>query len=150
MDANAVAQIVAEDREDWKKLVARLDAHSKGPVHDAESPEWTARDVFTHLARVIQSTNTLLAKLADVPVALADAFDEFDGSDEDVVNARIQEKYSRLSLEEARAWAQRVFEERCETIEAVAQDRWDTQLEELASGDGAEHYRAHAAFIGTD
>ena len=95
----------------------------------------------------MQSTTTLLAKLADVPAPAADAFDEFDGSDEDIVNARIQKRYAHLTLDEARMWAQRAFEERIHTIEAVPPERWDAQLEELAPGDGADHYRGHRSYI---
>jgi len=147
MDTEAVQAMVDEDRQEWGKLVAMLDAHPEGPLHDPESQEWTARDVYTHLARVMQSTTTLLAKLADVPVPAADAFDEFQGDDENAVNARVQQKYGNMTFGEARAWAQRVFEERIHTIEAVPPERWDAQLEELAPGDGAEHYRGHRSYI---
>ena len=139
--------MIAEDREEWGQLVTMLDAHPEGTLHDPESLEWTARDVYTHQARLMQSTTTLLATLAGVAVPAADAFDEFQGDDENNVNARIQEKYSHMSLGEARAWAQRVFEERIRTIEAVPPERWDAQLDELAPGDGAAHYRGHMSYI---
>ena len=147
MNASAVQAMIAEDREEWQKLVAVLDTRSDGPLHDPESLKWTARDVYTHLARVMQSTTTLLATLADVPIPAADAFDEFQGDDENAVNARVQQKYSNMTFDEAREWAQRVFEERIHTIEAVPPERWDAQLEELAPGDGAAHYRGHRSYI---
>ena len=147
MDAESVRLMIDQDRKEWAKLTAMLDAHPEGALHDRESLEWTSRDVYTHQARLMQSTTTLLATLAGVSVPAADAFDEFQGDDENNVNARIQKRYSHLSLDEARAWAQRVFEERIRTIEAVPGERWDAQLEELAPGDGAQHYRGHASYI---
>jgi hypothetical protein len=51
MDATAIAAMLAEDRREWAALCAALDAHPEGPLHDPESPTWTARDVYAHLAR---------------------------------------------------------------------------------------------------
>lgn len=148
MDAAAIAAMFAEDRAEWAALVAALDAQPDGPLHDPESPAWVARDVYTHLARMIESTTTRLAKLAGVPVPAADAFDEFQGSnDEDAVNARIQQKYSRMSLDEARKWAQDAFDHRIRVIEAVPADRWNAITEATARGDDAHHYRKHREWI---
>jgi len=147
MNPDAIAAMLREDREEWNALCAVLDAHPDGALHDPESPEWTARDVYAHLARMMESTTTLLAKLVGIPVPKTDAFDEFHGNDENAVNARIQQKYRHLSLDEARAWAQRAFDERIRAIEAVPPGRWDAQLEEIARGDGGDHYRGHRAYI---
>ena len=147
MDTYAVQAMLQEDRAEWEALCAVLDGQAQGPLHDPESPEWTSRDVYTHLARLMESTTTLLAKLADVPVPGADPFDEFQGNHEDVVNARIQSRYGHLTFDEACDWAQRVFEERIRAIEAVPPDRWDAQIEGFARADGAGHYRGHRSYI---
>lgn len=150
MNAEAMQQMLRDDRDEWDALCAVLDAHPDRALHDPESPDWTARDVYAHLARMMQCTTALLAKLADVPVPAADAFDEFDGGDENAVNARIQQRYSHLGLDEARGWAQRVFDERIGAIEAVQPERWDAQLEGLARADGGDHYRGHRSYVSAD
>ena len=143
MDAAAVQQTLQEDREEWAKLVAILDTHAEGPLHDPESPEWTARDVYTHLARWMEhSTDALEAWLAGRTIA------PLEGADDDETNARIQREYSHLSLDEARERAQRTFERRIQAIEAVPADRWDDKITEAtARADGAEHYRGHMSYI---
>lgn len=65
MDAEAVNKLVREDREEWEALVAVLEARPDGPLHDPESPEWTSRDVYTHLAAMMEgSTRQMEDKLA--------------------------------------------------------------------------------------
>lgn len=141
MDAEAVRQMLHEDRAEWEALVAVLDAHPDGAVHDPESTEWTARDVYTHLARwITHSTNDLKAVLAGGKIAL------LEGSD-DEINARWQAGDSHLSLDQASQWARQAFERRIQAIEAVAPDRWDNVLESIARADGADHYRGHRQYI---
>jgi len=148
MDAQAIQAMLREDREEWEALVAVLEAHPDGPLHDPESPDWTARDVYTHLARMVESTTALMEGiLAGRPSPDFEPFDEFEGDDEGAINARIQRKYSHMRLDEARERAQRAFERRIRAIESVPTDRWDAQLEEIARGDGSQHYRAHRSFI---
>jgi hypothetical protein len=147
MTPQNVAAMFAEDRTEWAALCALLDAHPEGALHDPESPEWTARDVYTHLARMMETTtNVMEAKLAGHTIP-----DWGNGSDEieNKTNARIQEQYSHLSLEEARAWAQEQFERRIRVIESVPADGWDDQMDELARADGGEHYRGHRSYIRT-
>ncbi len=142
MDAEAVKELLREDREEWEALVAVLDAHPEGALHDPESPEWTARDVYSHLARWIDhSADALQAWLAGRTIA------PLEGADDDETNAHIQREYSHLSLDEAREWAQRAFERRIQAIEAVAADRWDAEVEFYARDDGADHYRGHRSYI---
>ncbi len=148
MDAEALAAMLREDRAEWEALCAMLDAHPEGPLHDPESPQWTARDVYAHLARMMDSTTMLMevaigARAAPPPGEYADV----KGHDEDAVNARIQQKYAHLSLDEARAWAQREFEHRIAVIESVPPERWDAGLDGLARGDGGDHYRNHRSYI---
>ena len=138
MDAEGVKKLLREDREEWEALVAVLDAHPEGSLHDPESPEWTARDVYNHLARWIDhSAEALQAWLAGRTIA------PLEGADDDEINARWRQEDSGLSFDEAREWAQRAFERRIQAIEAVAADRWDAELEFYARDDGADHYSEH-------
>ncbi len=148
MDAPKLSAMLATDRAEWAALCAALDAHPEGALHDPESPEWTARDVYTHIARMMDSTTTIMEVAIGLRAAPErGAFDEFGGGDEDAVNARIQQKYAHQSLDEARAWAQQEFDRRIRAIESVPEDRWDDRLEEVARGDGAKHYGAHRSWI---
>ena len=143
MDANAVREMIDEDRREWAKLTAMLDAHPEGPLHDPESPEWTARDVYTHIAHLMEgSVNQMQAKLAGQRVS-----NMYAGEDEDDVNTQVQQAHSALSFDEARAWAQRSFEGMIAAIEAVPLERWNSELEFYARADGAEHYRGHMSYI---
>jgi hypothetical protein len=144
MEPATTQAMLREDREEWRALCAVLDAHPEGPLHDPESPAWTARDVYTHLARWMErSTEALGAWLADGSV-----LSPLDGTD-DEINARWQAEDSGLSLDEARAQAQRAFDRLHQAIEAVPLDRWDAMVEAIARADGSEHYRAHRGFIVT-
>ena len=143
MDAEGVRALLREDREEWEALVAVLEARPDGPLHDPESPEWTSRDVYNHLARWINhSADALEAWLAGRTIA------PLEGADDDETNANIQQEYSHLSLDEAREWAQQAFERRIQAIEAVPADRWDDKITEAtAQADGANHYRNHRSYV---
>ena len=142
MDAEAVQAMLREDRAEWEALVAVLEAHPDGPLHDPSAPTWTARDVYAHLARWMEhSTAELKSWLASRTL-----LHTLDGTD-DEINARWQQEDSALSLDEARERAQRAFDRRIEAIEAVPADRWDAVTEACARADGAQHYRAHRSFI---
>ncbi len=143
VDVNAMAATPREDRAEWEALLAVLDAHPEGALHDPSSPSWTSRDVYTHLAFWIEhSTAHLKAALAGGSVP------DLEGTD-DEINARAQQQYSHLSLDAAREWAQRVFERRLQAIESVPAERWDHDLARIARADGAEHYRRHRGYIVT-
>ena len=143
MDANAVREMIDEDRREWSRLTAMLDAHPEGALHDPESPEWTARDVYTHIAHLMEgSVDQLQAKLAGQKVS-----NMYAGKDENEVNARVQQAHSGLSFAEARAWAQRSFDGMIAAIEAVPLEKWDRELEFYARADGAEHYPGHMSYI---
>ena len=144
MDAEGVAAMLGEDRAEWDALVAVLEAHPEGPLHDPNSPEFTSRDVYAHLAQMMEgSTRQMEAKLAGgtIPNPWPKELTE------DEVNARIQQQHSHMSLEEARAWAQRAFDGLLRAIESVPFDRWDGELEFYARADGADHYRGHRSYI---
>ena len=142
MDAAAIAAMLAEDRREWAALCATLDAHPDGALHDPESPEWTARDVYAHLARwIAHSTGDLEAVLAGRGIQV------IEGSDDDTINARWQAEDSGLSLGDARARARRAFDRRIAAIEAVPRDRWNPALDAIAHADDAKHFRAHREYI---
>ncbi len=141
MDTEAIAVMLREDRAEWEALVAVLEAHPEGPLHDPSSPSWTSRDVYAHLARWIEhSTAALEAQLAGRTLA------QLEGTD-DEINARWQQEDSRLNFGEARERARMAFERRLRAIEGVPTDRWDELLEAIARADGAEHYAGHRSYI---
>ncbi len=142
MDGPAVQAMLQEDRAEWERLVALLDAHPEGPLHDPESPEWTARDVYAHLARWIERSTTEMEGW----LATRTLLPKLEGSD-DEINARWQQEDSALTLDEARERARRAFERRLRAIEAVPLDRWDAVGEACARADGAAHYRSHRSYI---
>ena len=146
MDADAVIGMVEQDREEWQKLVATLDARPEGRLHDPESPEWTARDVYTHLARLMEGS----VRIMDDHLAGRAVSDPYQGADENEVNAQVQQQYSSMSLGEARAWAERSFDALIAKIESVPVDRWDDEQERYARADGAGHYRGHMSYIARD
>jgi hypothetical protein len=143
MDAAAVRAMVDEDRQEWQTLCVVLDAHPDGPLHDPESPEWTARDVYTHLAAMMEGSTALMEEyLAGKPHRKV-----YEGTDEDDTNARIRHKHADMTFDQARAWAQRAFENMIAQIQAIPTDRWDTRFEFYARADGADHYRGHRGYI---
>ena len=144
MDDEAVAAMLREDRAEWEVLVALLEAHPNESLHDPSEPTWNSRDIFAHFARWIErSTQQLEARLA------GSKRPSLEGTD-DEINARWQQEDSRLTLDEAREWAQRAFAQRIKAIEAVPQDRWDETLERIARADGADHFRGHRGYIVVD
>jgi hypothetical protein len=141
LDAEAIEAMLREDRAEWEALVAVLEAHPEGPLHDPKSPAWTSRDVYAHMARWIKhSTAHLEAHLA------GREFPKVEGTD-DEINARWQHEDSGLSLAEARERARTAFERRIQAIQAVPPDRWDKAVEAIARADGAQHYRGHRKYI---
>ena len=139
MDTQA---LFADDRSEWALLCAALNAHPEGALHDPESPDWTARDVYAHLARWINhSTDAFESWLATRTIPTPPE------GDDDTINARWQAEDRHLTLEEARALAQQAFERRIRAIEATPADRWDKILEATAHADDAHHYRAHRSWI---
>ena len=146
MDAAIIRAQVEDDRAEWARLRALLDAHPDGPLHDPESPDWTSRDVYTHLAQMMQWT----AKEIEC-VASGEPKRTYDTSvSEDDWNAQLRERYRHMSLEEGRKWANEAFEHRERAIESGPLDRWDDELVEVASHDGADHFRGHLSYLIVD
>jgi len=142
MEADAIANMLAEDRAEWAALVAVLDACPDGPLHDPESPEWNAGDVYAHLARWMDNSMAAFQSwLANRTIPPPPE------GDDDTINARWQREDSGLTLDEARARAQQAFERRIRAIESVPAERWDAVLEATAKADAAGHYRNHRSYI---
>ena len=141
MDTKEIEEMLREDQMQWSLLSEVLDSHPSESLHDPESPQWNSRDVYAHLARWMElSTGQLKARISGTSIP------RVEGTD-DEINARWQQEDSRLSLAEARGWAQRAFDKRVQSIRSVPADRWDGQLERTARGDGSEHYATHREFI---
>jgi hypothetical protein len=131
--------MLSEDRREWAALCVALDAHPDGPLHD---PEWTARDVYAHLARWIAHST------ADLESVLAGGgFAVIEGSGDDEINARWQAEDSALTLDDARKRARSAFDRRVAVIAVVPPERWNDALLAIAHADDAEHYRAHHSYI---
>jgi hypothetical protein len=113
-------------------------------LHDPESPSWTARDVYAHLARWIERSTTELESW----VANRTLLPKLEG-DDDTINARWQAEDAALSFAEARSRAQAWFDRRIAAIEAVPADRWDAVAEACARADGSTHYRGHRGYVRT-
>ena len=141
MDTEAVMAMLREDGVEWEALVAVLEAQAGESLHDANSPLWTSRDVYAHLARWLgHSTHELEARLGGRTLT------RLEGTD-DEINARWQQEDSGLSLGEARERARMAFERRLRAIKGVPTGRWDDGFEKIARADGSEHYTSHRSFI---
>ena len=141
-----VRSILGEDHRDWQKLVAILDAHPDEPLHDPESPDWTSRDVYTHLTHMMEWT----ARAIETAAANKPRMQPQSGMTEDEWNAELKRRSEHLSQSEAKTRAQAAFEHRVRAIESVPDERWDDELFEIASHDGAGHFRGHMSYIVTN
>lgn len=142
MKSEAIAEMLREDRAEWEALVAILEAHPDGPLHNPNSPAWTSRDVYAHLARwIAHSTDAFEAHRAgrgpppDQP-----------GTD-DEINARWQAEDASLSLAQARDRAHAAYERRLSAIRSAADVVWNNALRATAHADGYRHYEAHRRYI---
>jgi len=143
MNAGLIEKMLNEDKNEWEAFVALLDSHPEENLHDPESPPWTNRDVFAHLARwTIYSIEQLEGRIAGrKPPSLDDTIDE--------INIRWQIEDSRISLVEARERAIEAYEKWARTIESVPPEYWSEELELLAGiTDGKHwHYALHRKYI---
>ena len=65
-------------------------------------------------------------------------------------NAKLRDGYQHTSLEGARKWVNGAFERRDRAIESVPLERWNDELVEVASHDGADHFRGHLSYLVVD
>jgi hypothetical protein len=141
VDTDALADMVARDREEWRKLAALLDAQPGTPVHGPDSPDWNARDVYAHFARWIgHSTDDFEATLAGRGLPRPEGTD-------DEINARWQQEDAAVSLDDARRLAQCALDRRIEVLQSTPSDRWNPALDAIAYADGHEHMAAHRRYI---
>jgi hypothetical protein len=142
VNVDDMAAMLAEDRAEWQALCAVLDARPDEVLHDPESPSWTARDVYAHLARWIERSTAELESWVTNRTLLP----KLEG-DDDTINARWQAEDAALPFAEARSRAQAWFDRRIAAIEAVPADRWDAVAEACARADGSTHYRGHRGYV---
>jgi hypothetical protein len=141
VDANALAEMLERDRAEWQQLIALLEAQPGTPVHGPASPDWNARDVYTHFARWLDHSTD------DFESALAGrALSRPEGTD-DEINARWQQEDAALSFDDARRLAQRAFDRRMAVLQSTPADRWNPVLDAIAHADGYEHIAAHRRYI---
>ncbi|OGO40405.1 MAG: hypothetical protein A2147_02475 [Chloroflexi bacterium RBG_16_57_8] len=143
MNEQQLEQMLFSDRAEWHRLVAILDAHPNEVLHSENSPRWTSRDVYAHLARWIAYSNReMIAYLSGDATSPS-----FDDSDIDKINSAWQKEDSGMSLGQARRRAHEMFEERMNMLEAIPLNRWDETLQKMARYDGSEHLAAHRGYI---
>jgi len=137
-----IEAMLQRDEDEWRALVAVLDAAGPAVVHDPPAPPWNARDVYAHLARWITHST--------------DAFEAHrDGRDpppdppgtDDEINARWQAEDASLSFARARERAHAAYERRLGAIRSAADDAWDNVLRATAHADGYRHYESHRRYI---
>ncbi|MBN1189252.1 MAG: maleylpyruvate isomerase N-terminal domain-containing protein [Dehalococcoidales bacterium] len=141
MNRLEVEEMLKKDRREWELLSGILDAHPGESLHDPATPEWDSRDVYAHLARWNEHSNSNIKSYCS-----GRSLTELEGTDEEI-NASWLEEDRDLSLEEARDKALKAFEKRIRIIRAVPQDRWDEKLEEIVFYDGWKHYSTHRGYL---
>ena len=55
-----IAVMLRIDSIVWNELVSLLDTHPEESLHAPTSPKWTSQDVYAHMARWINHSNTLI------------------------------------------------------------------------------------------
>ena len=137
-----VEAMLQRDQDQWRALVAILDAAGNAVVHEPPAPPWNARDVYAHLARWI-------AHSTDAFEAHRDGRDpppDQPGTD-DEINARWRAEDASLSLAQARDRAHAAYERRLSAIRSAANVVWGNALRATAHADGYRHYEAHRRYI---
>lgn len=141
MNKEQVAKMLSEDRAEWDLLVDVLNEHPDEPLHGPESPPWVSRDVYSHLTRWLDHSNSDIESYC----AGCGVSPPVDNIEE--VNSKWQEEDSRLSLAEARLRAHRAFAKRLTIIASIPLELWDGELERIARYDGSSHLSLHRGYI---
>ncbi len=118
-----------------------LDARPDDVLHDPESPAWTAKEVYAHLARWVEHAT------ADFEAYTQGGRAPVPEGTDDEVDARWAAEGAALTFEEARRAAHETYERRMQAIEALPDERWDKVFRAIARSDGHEHYSAHRRYI---
>ena len=141
MNSEQITEMLLKDLLEWELLTSELDAHPQESLHDRQSPIWTSRDVYAHLARWINHSNNNIKAYS-----AGRSLTSLEGTG-DEINARWQKEDSTMSLEEARSKAFKAFEQRLHLIRSIPEKRWDEELEKIVRYDGFDHYAAHRSYI---
>jgi hypothetical protein len=141
MNHEDVKTMLSIDLIVWNELACLLEKHPDGNLHAKNSPPWTSRDVYAHLARWLNHNNACIEaycackehpQLAVPPLEM---------------NDRWQKEDKNLTLDEARRKAGVALASRLAAIEAILPDKWDVEMFKLVNIDGASHYAAHINYI---
>jgi hypothetical protein len=142
MNAADISVILLEDQKEWEALSAVLDARLKGVVHGIGSTSWNARDVYAHVARWLEYSNSNLENaLTGKPLS------NIQESQFDEINGRWQQEDSKLSLVEAQIIAYQEFQRRAKIIKSIPLEKWNEEMVKIVYSDGASHYRLHRSYI---
>jgi len=136
--------MLEQDRIEWGKLTAVLDAHPAEILHGAGAEAWRSRDVYAHLARWMEHSNRNIKAFC-----LGKSLLEMEGGG-DQINNRWKKEDEALSFEEARDKAQQEFKKRLRIIRAIPPDKWDAGLQKIVDFDGTQHYSMHRRYIRLD
>jgi hypothetical protein len=141
MNSKMIDEMIQKDRLEWESLTAILDAHPEESLHGSNSPPWTSRDIYAHLARWMSYSNQNMEAYCDRKTSspLVKNFEE--------LNARWQQEDSWMTLMEARNAAHEAFNRRLKILRTIPPDRWDREIDRIAHYDGAEHFAAHRRYI---
>jgi hypothetical protein len=136
-----IVQMLDRDRGAWEALVSALDARPHEVLHDPESPAWTAKEVYAHLARWMEHSTDDFEAHIEGKRAPRD-----EGTD-DEINERWAVEDRALTFDEARRRAHEAYERRLRTIQALPDEQWDHVFRAIARSDGHEHYAAHSSYL---
>jgi len=143
MNVELIEKMLDEDKTEWEAFVTLLNSHPEENLHDPDSPPWTSRDVFAHLARwTVYSIEQLEARIAGREShSLGGTIEE--------INIQWQNEDQKISLAEARKRALEAYEEWVNTIRSVPLECWNKELESIAGIDDGKHwhYTLHRSWI---
>lgn len=127
----------------WDELCAALDAADPAvPLHDADAPAWTARDVYTHFWRMHTGSATAIR----FEVERGERY-RWPDIDEDELNERRVAEDRALSLDAAR---RRARESRVDYRTLMA-SLTDAQFEAIGRRHGDDllggHYHGHLTYL---
>ena len=142
MNSAEISAILLEDQKEWEALCAVLDVRPTGVVHGIGPTSWNARDVYAHVARWLEYSNSNLENaLTGIPLS------NIQESQFDEINGRWQQEDSELSLVEARIRAYKEFQRRVKIIQSIPLEKWTEEVVKMVYLDGASHYRLHRSYI---
>lgn len=142
MKENEIIAILQEDQKEWGALTVILDARPEGVVHGAGPTAWNSRDVYAHLARWLNHSNSYIANALTGKPQM-----DIDESQADKINQRWQQEDSTLTLTDARHRAYEEFQRRAKLIQSIPLEKWNEEMIRVVYLDGASHYRDHRRYI---